>query len=150
MTESQYSSIIWLTQNKYTIVDNEDWDELSQWKWFSCNGYAGRQIPMHRVVADTPSHLMVDHINGNKLDNRKSNLRNCTSSQNSMNKTTSQKRASKYKGTRPNKNKDKWIAKICVGRKQKHLGTFSTQEEAAAVYDAAAKKMFGEFLYKGQ
>ena len=86
---------IQLTRNKYTIVDDDMFDYLNQYKWhLSDNGYAVRRpwgpngsytIRMHRIVSATPDGLVTDHINGNPLDNRKSNLKNCTQQENMCN-----------------------------------------------------------------
>lgn len=87
-----------LTQGKFALVDDEDFEQLNKWSWkLSTNGYAIRcpsngknenggykytTVRMHRVVMKTPRHLEADHINANRLDNRKSNLRNITKREN--------------------------------------------------------------------
>ena len=144
-----------LTRGKYAVVDREDYEYLSQWKWYcSTRGYArraeypnGKQrfIHLHRIVAFTPEEMEVDHINGDTLDNRKSNLRNCFHYQNSYNKKLSKKNTSGYKGVSWYPKYQKWVAQIAYKRKGYTLGYFERKEEAALAYNIAAKKYFGEF-----
>lgn len=155
--------IIKLTQGKEAIIDDEDFEYLNQWKWcfikcISGGGYASRSIRngkktttilMHRLINKTVANFDTDHINGNKLDNRKHNLRTTTRSQNKMN---SKKRENvKYKGVSILKVKDTnntytYIrAQIRINNKGIHLGYYSTQEEAALAYNYAAKHYFGEY-----
>lgn len=133
-----------------TIVDNEDYEALSKYKWgLTKKGYARRaakprHIFLHRQILNVPDGVFVDHINGNKLDNRKSNLRIVPQSLNSRNLI--QERAnnnSGYKGVC--KCRNKWRAYIVVNYKQKHLGCFETKEEAAKVYNKYSKLLHGNF-----
>ena len=81
-----------LTQNKFALVDNEDYERLNGIKWYYSNGYAvhslykngkfSGRLWMHRLIMNTPTGMEVDHKNGNGIDNRKSNLRNCNHFQN--------------------------------------------------------------------
>ena len=149
---------IQLTQGYSTTVDDDDYDFLMQWKWcFVSNGYAvrlktyykfygkltPRMIRMHRVINDTPNGLFTDHLNGDKLDNRKSNLRSCTKSQNSMNRKGYKNTSSKFKGVTSRNNK--WEASIKIDKKSKTLGRFTSEKEAAKAYNVAALKYHGEF-----
>jgi hypothetical protein len=124
-----------LTQGKFTIVDVVDYDFLMQWKWYCINvGYAARAtsrprkvILMHRVINNTPNNLLTDHINGNKLDNRRCNLRNCTSTQNVKNRgKTKFNRTSNYKGVQWRTHANKWCATIMDNYKSLYLGYFNT------------------------
>lgn len=154
-----------LTQNKKALVDEEDYGYLSQWKWsYHPEGYAKRTLDTHRSssrrttttrflhqeVFKSPSQR-IDHINGNKLDNRKCNLRGATVAQNAMNKKKCSKYSSKYKGVHWCKKAKKWIAQIKLQGKSTHLGSSCREEEAANIYNIAAIKHFGEFakLNKG-
>lgn len=160
-----------LSQGKYALVDSEDFEFLNQWKWTYRQGYAvrgeyigrisderhpsGRQkyksrlIAMHRVIAKTPPQLTTDHINGNKLDNRKENLRNCTKRQNCYNTGTRNPNKdlakSPYVGVHISQSGKRWISHIAPNRKSIHLGTFDTAEEAAEAYNMAALSFYGQF-----
>lgn len=137
-----------LTKNKYAIVDDEDFNFLSQWKWgYSTSGYARRlqyvpstgyghknntaiRIWMHRLINKTPDNLFTDHINQNKLDNRKSNLRTVTKSQNSINTGKNKKNKSGFKGVYFDTWSNKWRAELKIKGKKITLGRFFNIEEA--------------------
>lgn len=148
---------ILLTKNSVCLVDDEDYSALAKYKWQKhSGGYAVRshwitggkgktnQVYMHRAIMGViDAKKQVDHINGNKLDNRKVNLRICTESQNKRN---SSKRAHlEYKGVYFVPKLGKFKASITFDRKTHHLGVFMSQKVAAQAYDKAAKKYFGEF-----
>jgi hypothetical protein len=147
-----------LTKGKVAIVDDEDFEELSKYKWrFSSTEYAVRhttvngkkcQFRMHRVVMNLGgSQLEVDHINHNTLDNRKSNLRICTHAENSRFSRKQSNNKSGYKGVCWSKRDKKWLATIYRPSGNNYIGLFSTPEEAAMAYDREAKILFGEFAY---
>ena len=149
------AKLIPLTQDKFAIVDNDDYGRLSKYKWYAIKTpktyYAARNcrrknIRMHRLITSAPKGLFVDHINHDGLDNRKTNLRLCTRRQNNRNRRPCDK-TSKYKGVCWNKRAKKFMASICIDGKNKNLGYFDDQVDAAKVYDNAAKKFFGEFAY---
>jgi hypothetical protein len=149
-----------LTCGKFAIVDDEDYDRLSKWKWQYHRGAAHRKqhiariggkqivrmIQMHRFINNTPPSMETDHINGDPLDNRKANLRTATPNQNKMNRgKTTRKCTSRFKGVSWNAARGSWRADITLSRKQIHLGHFSDEIAAATAYNAAAKKYHGEF-----
>ena len=141
---SEYK-IIPLTRGKSTLVDNEDYNDLSRFNWrINAHGYAKNDKVglMHRYLLSVPKNKVVDHINGNPLDNRRINIRICEQSENARNQKI---KKSKYKGIYFDKRSNKWISRITLNYKGIHLGSFNTKEEAALAYDKAAIKYHGEF-----
>lgn len=132
---------------RYAIIDIDDYDKVKNYHWSVGVGYAhGRdstaknkvKTAMHRIIMGN-SGLFVDHINGNRLDNRKSNLRLCTQADNNKNN----KGRGKYKGAYFRNNK--WHSSIKVNGKSIHIGTFASEVNAAQAYNFAAEKYHGEF-----
>jgi hypothetical protein len=157
MIRTKETKRIKLTYGKFAIVDAEDYERLSKYKWCAVekarNWYAktldkdGKRLSMHRIVAGAPKGLLVDHINHNGLDNRKPNLRLCTSIQNQQNKRPRSGCTSKYKGVYWHKDRKKFCAKIHLNKKAIHIGYFKDEIEAAKAYDKKARELFGEFAY---
>lgn len=140
--------LIPLTQNKFAIVDDNDYEYLNQWKWYYDNvGYARRNpgILMHRAILTPKKKQDIDHINKNKLDNRKINLRVVTRSQNSMNRKKHKKGSSEYKGVYWKTRDRRWYAEICMNYKKTYLGSFKNEIDAAEAYNAAAMKIFKNY-----
>lgn len=143
-----------LTGGQIAIVNDEDFKELNTRRWYLSNkGYPTRKdnrsgishsIAMHRVILCAKAGECVDHVNHNRLDNRKSNLRICTQSQNQMNKTKL-KGTSKHKGVYWNKTEKKWYARIKFNWRQYHLGTFTNEDDAGLAYNKKAMELHGEF-----
>ena len=147
-----------LPHEKTAIVDDADYESLSLHHWSCCKaGYAMRgfsingkkmYLKMHHVVAGRPPHgYVVDHINGNRLDNRRCNLRFVTYQQNAFNahKHQVENGTSRFKGVSYMKDKHKWRSRIMIGGREKHIGLYGTEEEAALAYNEAAKSYFGEY-----
>ena len=147
--------IIYLTNGYEAIVDAEDYEELNKHKWYYSKGYAircarnikggQRTILMHRVANQTPDGSQTDHINCDKLDNRKANLRTVTNQQNQMNKGRDKDNSSKYKGVSWHKTNKKWRSRIKANGDHKLLGMFKNEDDAARAYNEAAIKYFGEY-----
>lgn len=146
-----------LTNGNVAFVDDEAFDVLSQWKWMFSEGYAVRyerkdgrrigRVHMHRVVLGLSKSdpRVVDHINGNKLDNRRANLRPATRSQNGANRRKSAGMSSRYKGVSWQRKTNKWVAALRCDQKWLRLGLFEVEEDAARAYDKVARETFGEF-----
>ncbi len=141
-----------LSQGKFAIVDDSDFLELSEFNWYySDPGYArrsakndcNRKIYMHRQIMKVRKGVEIDHKNGNKVDNRKSNLRKCNHGQNTRNQGFNRRNESGFKGVR--KHRKKWQAVIRLNYKTYCLGTYATKEKAAAIYDKAALKFHKAF-----
>jgi hypothetical protein len=112
---------------------------------------ASRCIRMHRLIMQPRSDQVVDHINGDGLDNRRANLRVCSQAENCRNRRKFGGWTSRYKGVSLAKGRKKpWRAQIRHGQKVRCLGYFASEEEAARVYDAVATKMFGEYARLNQ
>lgn len=149
-----------LTQGQVAKVSIEDFDELSKFKWQARwdrvlkNFYAIRgvringkmfNISMHRSIMGNPVGFEVDHIHGDTLDNRRSELRLATTSQNQMNSKIREDNSSGYKGVGWNARMCKWRSRINVDGKRKYLGSFSDPKMAYAAYCEAAAEHYGEF-----
>lgn len=136
-----------LSKGKFAIVDNEDFERVKSINWHFINGYAdnSRFGFLHRFILNYKGLLMVDHINGNPLDNRKSNLRLVTRAQNLMNTKPQVNKSSKYKGVYFSKNTKKWISRIIKDGVHYSLGVFTNEIEAAKTYDEKAIELFGEY-----
>lgn len=150
---------ITLPGGSFAIVDDQDYNELSRYKWRLSRGpdrkyatahvYGGNSdVYMHRFIMRAPRGTIIDHINGNPLDNRRSNLRFCTTSQNNANRPKKVSSQTGFKGVcfRP-KYRKPYIAQITHHKTLHYLGCYETPEEAAKQYDAAAREAFGEFAY---
>jgi len=140
--------------NTFTMVDDEDYEYLNQWKWcLNEDGYATRMrqrsgvskcIIMHREITKVPIGMFIDHKNGNRIDNQKENLRICTISENSMNRAAWLSR-DLPKGVYQRVKGGRFQAQIKVNKKNIWLGQFDTVLDAANAYDEQAKKYHGEF-----
>lgn len=142
-----------LTKGQIALVDDEDYDFLMQWKWFYNNGgYAVRAdrstgkyatVYMHRVVTGATSSQIVDHINRNKLDNQRSNLRFATVRINNQNRPADRDSTSPFKGVHWYARDGKWHAQIRAYGRTTHLGYFDNPTDAARAYDERAREIYG-------
>jgi hypothetical protein len=138
-----------LLGGEISLVNDEKYDELVIYSWhLHSNGYAvrcngGHSTYMHRVVINAPDKVWVDHIDGDKLDNRIENLRLCNASQNGGNRGPICNNELGYKGVR--KHRKNYQARVIFHGKETTIGTFTTPEEAARAYDNKVMELFGEF-----
>lgn len=142
-----------LTQGKIALVDDADLSLIAQYtwcaqqhhgNWYAMTATTGVKIKMHRLIMAAPPKLLVDHVDGDGLNNRRSNLRFSTLSQNQWN-TRRSSGLSRFKGVTKAKGCKSWIAAITVNGKRIHLGSFIDEADAARAYDEAALEYFGEF-----
>lgn len=148
-----------LTNGGYTLVDYEDYQTYKDFGWLkNAKGYAvcarrdkvlkrNKFFRLHRLIMNTPPNMFTDHINGNKLDNRRSNLRVCTNQQNLMNKPVRSDSLTGIKGVRWHKRNQMWQARITHNGKCYYLGCFKDINQASECYQKAASTMFGEFAH---
>jgi len=150
-----------LLNGELATVDDQDLPLVETHTWhLHSNGYVirttGTQFErtvhwLHRIIAGTPDGMVTDHIDGNKLNNCRSNLRVVTSAKNSFNRQISkcESKTSQFKGVNWHKSNKKWraVIKSIEDRitKQRHLGYFSNELEATKAYNKAAIMLFGEF-----
>lgn len=154
-----------LTQGKVAIVDDTDYEWLNQWKWYCVHNrgryYAVRShwnktkkvrerihiatAIMTRLLGRKPVGFITDHISGDGLDNRRSNLRFCTHKQNGRNRRKQLNSSSRYKGVTWHPRNEKWQTSIKVDGHQYYLGQFVNERAAAQAYNDGAVRHFGEF-----
>lgn len=152
-----------LGNSKFAIVDDDMYEYLSQWNWRFIGNYAARSIcvngknttwAMHHEILPPLQGYEIDHINRNKLDNRRENLRVVTQGQNMANRGPNKSsnktpKRSKYKGVYLFKHYKhrSWGASIMYQGKRYQLGRFDTEQDAAKAYDMKAKELYGEIAY---
>lgn len=136
----------------YALVDADDFNMVSNYKWSLRAGYVAAYIPgsgkhmsLHRMIMNPPRDMVMDHINFDKLDNRKCNLRVCTRSNNSIHrKPYGSKR---FKGIHFDKTRKKWNVSLRCRNSFVWIGRFNDPMSAARAYDEKAKQLHGEFAY---
>lgn len=145
----------YLTADIFVLIDKEDLNRISKYTWhihknrngnsYIASSKKGTLRLLHRFIVNAPKNMLVDHINGNILDNRKENLRICSVIENSLNRKGNKNSTSKYKGVSYKTQYKKWQAQITSKGKDYHLGYFDSEIEAARIYDIKAKELHGKF-----
>ncbi len=148
-------AIIKTKKGEEILVDDSDYEWLSKFTWYIDSiGYARRhlrvdgkytKIRMHQEIMNTPSRHDTDHTNGNRLDNRRCNLRVCTRSENSSNRGANSNNKTRLKGVSKNVDCETFRAEITVNKQKIYLGSFCTPEEAQQAYIAASLEYHGAF-----
>lgn len=149
-----------LTQGKYALIDDEEYEKVKNFSWYAAKMRNGRYyvqcsknsshkaLKLHRVIMNcNNSKIKIDHINRNPLDNRKNNLRFCTNSQNGQNVNKSKRNTSGFKGVYFRSDRNKWRSYITVDKKIIYLGLFNSKKEASIAYNNATLKYHKEFSY---
>lgn len=146
-----------LKNGEFTTVDDYGFELLQKFKWnknsrgyvvtyvWDSNTQKSKVIRLHRFLMNPPEDLLVDHIDGNPLNNLRANLRVCTSSQNQMNRNREKTNSSGFKGVSWYNPSKKWHVVIGINGKNKHIGYFNNRIHAARAYDEHAKKLHGQF-----
>lgn len=148
-----------LTQGKTALIDDEDFELVSEYKWYPlstsaglvyANGYLLRNghrsvVLMHRLLMNAQPGQGIDHRNRNGLDNRRFNLRFATRSQNAINRISKRKASSRFKGVHWHKSNRKWVARVRYGKQEFHIGYFREEKAAALAYDAAVLKICPDY-----
>lgn len=150
-----------LTKGYVAIVEDEDFDWLSQWKWtakdcgntvYGMRKYrkGGRQftISLHRQIMGNPEGMEVDHEDRNGLNNRRSNLRVVSHKANAYNAKMNSRNTSGFRGVHRNPTRQRWVARIMHEGKSRTLGTFDDIVEAAKAYDQAAREWHGPTAFQ--
>lgn len=138
------------------IIDTDDYPMIKEYCWaidkrgYAVSSFKGNVIYMHRTIMKPSPDLEVDHINCDKTDNRKSNLRICTHSQNARNRGKKSDNTSGFVGVTYEKRRNKWVARIWNNGKRIHLGEFKDIEDAIKTRKEAEIKYYGEYAYKGE
>lgn len=149
-----------LTQGRFALIDPADYEIVRTRSWVLYRGRHGNlyarafdcvrdgrkhHISMHKAIMRTPPGMEVDHINGDGLDNRRTNLRLCTHQNNMRNMKPGRPASSRFKGVAWYRRDGRWRAYLVIDAKQTHLGYFDDETEAAHAYDRAARRHFGAY-----
>lgn len=153
--------------DKFALVDDSDYENVCKYRWhLNSGGYACRptyisrkskinpgkvgSISMHRQIIENKGGLIIDHINQNKLDNRRKNLRLCNYSQNFANRPKLVTNTSGFKGVKFDRKLNKYVARISYNYKNYYIGVYVKGEDAALAYNIKAKELYGDFVDKNK
>jgi hypothetical protein len=146
-----------LTKNLFATVDAADYAWLSRHKWcvlnngggryYACRSSGGKTVLMHRVIVNARPGEVVDHIDGNELNDRRNNLRICSKAQNAYNMRPRRGKTSRFRGVYRRKRSDRWYAAVSHKGVSYPLGHFDSEIEAARARDAKAVELYGEHTY---
>ena len=138
-----------------TSLDDEDYARAKDFRWHkTANGYVAgtvveggvrRRVYLHRWLLDAQPGQLVDHLDGNPLNNRRTNLRLATRSQNQANRRRNRTSRSRYKGVTWHQGQQRWMARLQVNGRRITIGYFADPLQAAYEYDAFARAYFGEY-----
>lgn len=147
-----------LTRGKVAVIDFDDFEKVRPYKWHARKaprncwyadhrfGKYGYLMPMHRLILDAPPGSLVDHEDGDGLNNRRSNIRVCTKAQNGQaHRIKTPGGTSKFRGVYRYKRDSIWVAQLGTKTENFYLGRFDSEEDAARAYDAKARELFGEY-----
>lgn len=152
-----------LTQGFEAIIDASDVGHVAGRNWYACTcsnityahsrfhipGIGARPVKLHRLLLQPGEGLFVDHIDGDGLNNRRSNLRVATKGENNINRGMQKNNSTGFKGVFWHRQRAKWMAQIGHHKRCVHLGLFDTPEEASLAYREASQKLHGEFARLG-
>lgn len=144
--EIKHGYVIKIDADNFHLVDGVNWYFSGKrvYRSYSENGER-KHCALHRLIMNPPPHLVVDHIDGDQLNNTRENLRICTVIENNRNQYPRKGSTSKYKGVFWNKWRNKWIAVLSLNNKTKFLGAFLVEQHAAHAYNKGAVEYYGEF-----
>lgn len=148
--DGEYGICFTEDREEFFIFDKEDYNKIKDYYWSFTNNYfrciSINGVSVHRMIMEASNRWdIVDHINQNTKDNRKSNLRICTQSNNLMNRGLQKNNISGFVGVAFNKRRKRWRSRIKINGKEIHLGWFAEKEDAISARDVAEKKYFGEY-----
>jgi len=154
------TKVIHLPSGEPVLIDDQDLQKVSQFRWHKHIGYACASVParfiqqfpmkrlrMHRLILDAEEGDIVDHKNRNRLDNRRCNLRFCSKGENAFNRRKALGKASRFKGVTWHQGKRRWQARITWKNADRFLGYFADEQDAGTVYNVAAQLLFGDFAH---
>jgi len=139
-----------VTEGLFALVDDEDFEYINKYSWYLVRGRAatfnnGKTVYMYRLIMNPAKDMEIDHINHDKLDNRKANLRVCTRLQNTWNSKVHKDNVTGFRGV--SLQGDKYMAQVSVDGDRVFLGRFDSPKEAASAYNKFATENRGEFAY---